>query len=326
MSEVVVDLGALARKTVLVSWRLRTDANTGSTGWWIDDVAFSGLCNDACAPANSAPNASDDSARTSRGAAVSIAVLANDSDADGDALTITSLTTPANGTATHDGRVVTYTPAAGSAGTETLQYTVADAFGATDTATIAIVVNGAPTAANDSVMTNEDQPVAIDVTGNDSDPNGDALTVSSVTQPANGTAAANASGTISYTPNANFHGTDTFTYTVSDPDGETATATVTVTVAPVNDAPVAANDAATTKKNTAVVVHVLANDADVDGDTFRVTAVQPGMRRSAVTINPDGTIRYNPKPGFVGTDTFGYTITDAHGATSTARVTVTIAN
>ncbi|OOC11734.1 hypothetical protein BM451_20070, partial [Dickeya dadantii] len=82
--------------------------------------------------------------------------------------------------------------------------------------------------------------------------------------------------TLTYTPNANFNGSDTISYTVSDGHGGTATATVAVTITPVNDAPVAANDSATTAEDTPVTVNVLSNDSDVDGDSLTVTAASAG--------------------------------------------------
>jgi hypothetical protein len=97
--------------------------------------------------------------------------------------------------------------------------------------------NSPPTAVDDSATTNEDNPVRINVLANDTDPDGDTLTVSSVTLPSNGSAVLNADTTVTYTPTRDFNGIDTFTYTISDGNGETATAKVTVTVNAVNDAP-----------------------------------------------------------------------------------------
>jgi CSLREA domain-containing protein len=97
--------------------------------------------------------------------------------------------------------------------------------------------NSPPTAVDDSATTNEDNSVTINVLANDADPDGDALTVGSVTQPTNGSAVLNSDNTVTYTPKRDFNGIDTFTYTISDAEGETTTATVTVTVNAVNDAP-----------------------------------------------------------------------------------------
>ena len=96
-----------------------------------------------------------------------------------------------------------------------------------------------PVASGDSASTDEDAAVVITVLSNDSDPNGDPLTITAVSDPANGTTVINPDGTITYTPDPDFNGIDSFTYTISDGNGGTATATVMVTVTPVNDAPVA---------------------------------------------------------------------------------------
>ena len=133
--------------------------------------------------------------------------------------------------------------------------------------------NAAPVAVDDTATTPEDTATTIAVLANDTDANGDTLTVTAVTTPAHGTAAINANGTVTYTPAANYAGADSFTYTIGDGQGAAATATVSVTVTGGNDAPVAVNDAVTTAEDTAVVIPVLANDTDGDGDTLSITAV-----------------------------------------------------
>ncbi|WP_435066894.1 Ig-like domain-containing protein, partial [Christiangramia sp. 3-2217-3z] len=182
-------------------------------------------------PVNDAPVAVDDSATTSEDTPVQIEVLNNDSDPDGDELTVTEVTQPGNGTAVinTDG-TVTYTPNENFNGTDTFTYTISDGNGGTDTATVTVTIgaeNDAPVAVDDSATTSEDTPVQIDVLNNDSDPDGDELTITEVTQPGNGIAVINTDGTVTYTPNENFNGTDTFTYTISDGNGGTDTATVT---------------------------------------------------------------------------------------------------
>ena len=134
---------------------------------------------------------------------------------------------------------------------------------------------------------------------------------------------------LTYTPTANFAGTDTFTYTIADADGLTDTATVTVTVTNVdNDAPDAVNDTATVAEDSgANPINVLANDTDPDpGDTRTITAVtQPTNGTVAITGGGTG-LTYTPTANFAGTNTFTYTITDAAGLTDTATVTVTVTN
>ncbi|MFP5322551.1 MAG: Ig-like domain-containing protein [Acidimicrobiia bacterium] len=183
--------------------------------------------------------------------------------------------------------------------------------------------NKAPVAQDDSASTPEDTPVTIDVLSNDSDPDGHALTISSVTAPANGTAAIG-SGKVSYTPAANWHGTDSFSYTISDGNGGTATAKVTVTVSAVNDAPVAVDDAASTPVDTAVTITVLGNDTDVDGDPLVVASVTAPLSGGSAAVDSDGTVTYTPPAGWSGTDTFSYTVSDGNGGTASADVTVTV--
>ena len=131
---------------------------------------------------------------------------------------------------------------------------------------------------------------------------------------------------VTYTPAANFIGTDTFTYTISDGNGGTATATVTVTVTAVNDNPAAVNDTATVAEDSAATaIDVLANDtfAPDTGETLTVTAVTQGRRTARVTFTATG-VSYTPAANFFGPDTFTYTISDGNGGTATATVTVTV--
>jgi thermitase len=181
--------------------------------------------------------------------------------------------------------------------------------------------NNPPVANDDSATTNEDTAVTILVLANDTDADGDLLTVASVNQGMHGGVASNTAH-VTYTPKPDFNGTDSFTYTISDGRGGSDTATVTVTVNAVNDAPVANDDSATTREGTAVTIDVLANDRDVDGDSLSVASVTPGTSGSA-TINGTSVI-YTPNSGFTGTDSFTYTISDGQGGSATARVTVNV--
>jgi Ca2+-binding RTX toxin-like protein len=183
-------------------------------------------------------------------------------------------------------------------------------------------VDDAPEANPDSAITDEDTSVTISVLDNDTDPNGDPLTVTSAAAN-HGTVAINADGTVTYTPDADFNGDDTITYTIEDPAGNSATSTVDVTVSPVNDDPVANDDVASTTVDTAVIIPVLANDTDVDGDILSISGT-PTSADGTVDVNPDGTITFTPNAGFTGSATINYTITDPSGATDDAVVTVTV--
>ena len=194
------------------------------------------------------------------------------------------------------------------------------------TASVAVEVNvtdepEAPVASDDTTETREDESEVVDVLANDHDPDGDRLRVVAVTAPEHGTASV-VSGGIRYTPSLNYHGRDQFRYTVSDPGGLTATATVKVKVTPVNDPPEAVDDEAETLEDEPVVVDVLANDTDVDGDRLRVvSATVPAHGTTTVVA---GGVRYSPALNYHGLDRFRYTVADPGGLTDTATVTLTV--
>src|SRR3954468_15514168 len=167
-----------------------------------------------------------------------------------------------------------------------------------------------PTARADSATTNANTPVTIAVLGNDA---GSSLTLRSVTAPANGTARINTDKTITYTPAAGFTGYDSFNYAIADFSGVTAQAVVLIAVR--NRAPVGAADSAVTDAGTSVRIGVLANDSDPDGHVLAVSsATQPA--NGTVVVNADRTISYTPKAGFIGTDSFGYTVNDGRANTA----------
>ena len=277
---------------------------------------------------NDDPIANNDSANTTEDTPLTnIDVLGNDTDADGDTLSIQGTPTATNGTVTVnlDG-TLNYTPNTNFNGTDTITYTVSDGNGGTDTATVTVgvgIVNDAPVANNDTATATEDTPLTnIDVLGNDTDADGDPLVIQGTPLATNGTVTVNPDGTLNYTPNANFNGTDTITYTVSDGNGGTDTATVTVTVGAVNDDPVANDDSANTTEDTSLTnIDVLGNDTDADGDPLSIQGT-PTATNGTVTVNGDGTLNYTPNTNFNGTDTITYTVSDGNGGTDTATVTV----
>lgn len=277
-------------------------------------------------PINDAPVANDDSSSTDEDNPVTIDLLANDTDLDGNSLNVQIETGPSNGSVLlNPDQTVTYTPAPNFHGTDSFTYLITDG-DKTDTATATVTVlpiNDAPTAVDDTTATNEDEFVVVSVLGNDSDIDGDSPTLSSVTDPTNGSVAINPEGTITYTPNPNFEGSDTFTYTIVDGNGQSSTATVSVTVNAVNDPPVATDDAASTDEDTSVDITVLGNDTDIDADTLSVVSASDPANGTTV-INVNGTITYTPDSDFNGSDTFTYTIEDGKGASTTATVTVTV--
>ena len=298
---------------------------------------------------NRSPNAVADVYTTSEDIGLSGNVLtdgADDTDADGDELTATLVTGPAHGdlTLNSDGSF-TYTPDADYNGTDTFTYKVSDegnwhlhgllglfgGGGHTDTAAVTISVtaasNQAPVAGDDNVSTNEDTYVTFAVLTNDTDADGDPLSVAvnPYPQAAHGSVAVNGDGTLSYLPNFNFSGTDTITYTVTDGD-DSDTGTVTVTVNPVNDMPVAMGDNYTVVQNGTLDVAgpgVLQNDTDLDGDPL--TAVQfTDPSHGSVTFNADGSFTYTPDADFFGTDSFEYYADDGTTTSGGAFVNITV--
>jgi hypothetical protein len=189
--------------------------------------------------ANRAPVANNDSLTVPQNSSATLVdVLANDSDPDGDALSIASVTSPVHGSAVVSGNKVSYTPAAGYSGADSFSYTASDGNGGTATATVSVTVtptgpvNHAPVAQDDFLFVYFNTPAVANVLANDSDPDGDPLTIVSFTQPSRGTVQMGSAGTLVYRAIENYVGTDTFTYTISDGRGGTATATVTVFVDP----------------------------------------------------------------------------------------------
>jgi len=278
-------------------------------------------------PTLNTTDAVDDTATTMAGDPLTVDVLANDTDPEGDVQTITSLGDPLNGTVQIVGGKVVYTPNDGFVGNDVFTYTVTDANGATDTATVSVSVTAKPVNTTDAVsdvsMTDAGTPVTIDVLANDTDPEGHTQTITSTNQPLNGTAAI-VNGQIVYTPNAGFAGVDTFIYTITDSEGATDTTHVNVTVKadPTINTTHACDDVSMTEFNQPVTVDVLANDFDPQGDAQTVTAVGTPTNGSVQIVN--GKVVYTPNTGFSGQDTFTYTVTDAQGATDTATVTVTV--
>ncbi|SNS67414.1 Ig-like domain-containing protein [Antarctobacter heliothermus] len=184
-----------------------------------------------------------------------------------------------------------------------------------------------PDAVDDTISTTIGEPVTIDPRDNDTDPDGDPLTVTGITPATNGTAVLNGDGTVTYTPNDGFTGTDTITYTITDgTTSDTATVTYTVTddVDP-NIPPTAFDDTAETDSGTTVTITPLANDDDPDGDNalLTVSSITPPANGTAV-LNGDGTVDYTPAAGFIGTDTFTYQLADPDGGSDTGVITVTV--
>lgn len=209
-----------------------------------------------------------------------------------------------------------------NAGTATQEILVSDLL----LTTIDATPNDDPIAVDDAFATDVDTAAAFNITGNDSDPDTDPITLTSIGGGL-GTVTFNAAGDVSYTPPAGFVGTDTFTYTISDGNGGTDIGefTVDVTLA-VNVAPVAVDDTATTQVDTLVSnIDVIGNDTDADvGDVLTLVPGSAVSGDGTVTENPDGTLNFDPAPGFLGSATVTYTVTDGvESDTGTLTIDVT---
>ena len=282
---------------------------------------------------NDPPNAVDDSNTVHHGDTVTGNVLTNDSDPDGDSLTASLATTPAHGSVSVSSNgAYSYTANAGYVGNDTFTYTINDGNGGTDTATVHITVtNNPPDAVNDAETTNEDTAVSSSVTANDSEPDGDPVTYSLVSNPVHGSVSFNSDGTYTYTPAPDFNGSDSFNYRITDNAGAFDVATVNITVNPVNDPAVAVDDNYSTNEDVAITVSpgVMNNDVEPDGDPIHVTQYDlSSAHGGTVAMDPStGNFTYTPPANFNGVDTFTYRIHDntSEFPDSSATVTITIA-
>ncbi len=291
------------------SYQVRACAGTGNCGGWSSTKSVE-------VSINRAPAAVDDSARTPYQTAKVIDVLANDTDADDDVLTVTAVTTPANGTAkiTSNNTRVTYTPQSGYSGADTFDYTVSDGTGS-DVASVSVTINGPPEVEaefDESVITLGDSVTLSWRSSNTSGCGGMPSIDSTATE-----------GTKTYTPSS--AGTFEVTVTCTGP-GTSGSASDAASVT-VNTPPVAVDDTARTAFETAIVIEVLANDSDADGDDLTVTAVtMPTNGTAAITADADGDnalVTYTPQGMYSGADTFRYTVSDGTD-TASAAVSVTV--
>ncbi|OGB12924.1 MAG: hypothetical protein A3E51_14195 [Burkholderiales bacterium RIFCSPHIGHO2_12_FULL_67_38] len=295
-----------------------------------------GTLNITVGPANDPPVAVDDAVTVAEDTTfTSIVDLdANDTDLDGDSLTVV----PGTFTTTQGGTIViaangsyTYTPPTNFNGSDSVNYTVTDG-SATDTGTLNITItpaNDPPVAVDDAITVAEDTPFTsvVDLDANDTDLDGDSLTVvpGTFTTTAGGTIVIAANGSYTYTPPVNFNGSDSVDYTVTD-GSATDIGTLNITITPANDPPVAVDDEITVAEDTPFtsVVDLDANDTDLDGDSLTVV---PGTFTTTaggtIVIAADGSYTYTPPANFNGSDSVNYTVTDG-SATDVGTLTITV--
>ena len=278
---------------------------------------------------NDLPEANDDAATVDEDDSVIVDVLANDTDTEGlDPSSVTVGSGPVSGTVTIDPvtGVVTYTPDTDFAGSDAFIYTVADTDGVLVTATVTITVtpiNDPPVAVNDSASTDEEVTALIAVLGNDSDIEG-GLVPGSVTMsvsPSNGTTTVSG-GAVSYTPDPDFNGVDSFGYQVCDDAAACDTATVTVTVNPINDPPIVPGPGPlATDEDVPISFDPLAAASDVDGDALTVSTFDATTTAGGTVVL--GSLEYHPPADWSGDDSFTYTVTDGTDSVVIA-VTITV--
>ncbi|HQI84959.1 MAG TPA: tandem-95 repeat protein [Anaerolineae bacterium] len=324
--------GTLSFTPAANEWGAATISVTVSDGVSATERVFQVTVN----PVNDAPTATDISVPTAEDTPVEIApfpVYAND--VDDAVLTVTGLGTPAHGTATTTDITITYTPTLNFNGTDTFTYTVYDQGGLQATARITVSVgsvNDPPVAVNDSATTNEDTPITLTVLGNDSDPDGQMLSIVAVGFPTLGQATI-AGNTLRYTPTLNLHGTDSFTYTISD-GALFDTANVLVTINAINDAP------------TLDAISNRTIDEDAGQQTVNLTGIGTGAVNEVQTVtimaqssnvtliphptityvSPDatGALRFTPVANGWGSATISVTVSD--GLSTTVRTFLVTVN
>jgi len=278
---------------------------------------------------NIIPVAIDDEASVEENSPVNIDVLPNDTGLDDTPITVNISQQPANGTVVVESdNTITYTPNSEFFGNDSFNYTVTDANGDADEATVSLTItqaaSGIPVATDDETSTTENTAVSIDLLSNDSGLADVPVVVTISTNPTNGTVVVESDNTITYTPDSEFFGNDSFSYTVTDANGDADEADVAITVTEdTNVVPVATNDEASTTENTAVSIDVLSNDTGLN-DVPVVVTISTNPTNGSVVVEDDNTVTYTPNDAFSGSDSFSYTVTDANGDADNADVAVTV--
>ncbi len=250
------------------------------------------------------------------------AITLTGSDVDLDPLTFQIVRQPQHGTLSGTAPNLVYTPVANYYGSDSFAFIVNDGTDNSPEATVSITVNpvnDAPVANNQSLTTDEDTPLGITLSGSDIEL--DPLTFQIVNGPSHGTLSGTAPNLV-YTPSSNYNGSDSFTFVAHDGVANSLPATISLVVNPVNDAPVAVDDAASTPQDTPVLISLLENDSDVDGPALSIQSLSTPAHGTLVN-HGDGTVTYTPAAGYIGPDTFNYVVTDGEFSDS-ATVTVDV--
>lgn len=273
---------------------------------------------------NDAPTAVNDIATVNEDANVSIDVLANDSDEENDTLTISTVETPANGSAIIENGKVKYAPISNYNGNDSFTYTISDGNGGSDTATVNVTVNPTndnPIANDDNLTTDEDTILNGNLSTNDTpSPDGGNVWAKN-SDPLHGSLSVASDGTFIYAPTKNYNGNDSFEYKITDADGSIDTATVHITVNPINDVPTATEQNVTTAEDNNKSITL--TGSDIDGDSLNYTVTEQPSHGMLISENGANFI-YIPNANYNGNDSFKFKVNDGTTDSKEATVTITI--
>jgi len=286
-------------------------------------------------PINNAPVAVDDSATVNEDATVLVDVLANDTDVDGDTLSITSFTQGQYGSVTREGDSLRYAPNTEFREIDSFEYEINDGNGGTDTATVNIIVNITSALQNlysfnysetsgefDFSFTLITEGVYVFETSQYIEP---CDTVMYMYDSNNNLIAMNDNYIDSYATIVIKLSPGDYILSVEEKNLQLLNTTFTIYLksdTEVNDTPVAVDDTVTVNEDSTVLIDVLANDTDADGDTLSITGFTQGTNG---TVTQEGdSLRYTPNPNFYGSDSFMYEISDGNGGIATAIVSITV--
>ena len=294
-----------------------------------DDDSNTATVDITVTPANDAPVATDGNLNTPEDTVAMGSLTATD--IDGDTLVYSIVSQPTNGTVVITDAstgAYTYTPNLNYVGLDSFTFRVNDGTVDSNTATVNVdvgAVNDAPVASDADETIDEDTDLSSTLSAADSD--GDALTYSIVTQPTNGTVMITdaATGAYTYSPDADFNGSDSFVFIANDGTLDSNEATVNITVAPINDAPVAMDGTVNTAQDTLVMETLAATDVDGDALTFAI-ATMPANGTLVLTDAATGAFTYEPDMGYVGMDSFTFTANDGTVDSNEATVTIDVGN
>ena len=272
-------------------------------------------------PVNDVPLAVSQNVTTAEDVSKAITLVATDPDI-GNVLTYTIVSPPANGTLSGTGANVTYTPAANYNGSDSFTFKANDGSSDSNIATVSVTITplgDSPIAftPGSAVTTTEDVAKAITLVG--IDPDGDAITYIIISGPAHGILSGTGSN-LTYTPDANYNGSDSFTFKVNDGTSDSNITTVSITITPLADSPIALDQSIGTTEDVAKGITLTGTDPDADVLTFSIVSGPLHGTLSGTGAN----VTYTPSANYNGTDNFTFKINDGTTDSNSATITITI--